>query len=110
MNEEYILCSAIHYDNGVHYSWCDKYGIETGYVLCGYRHDDIIRLIPTNPKYVVEDNHPLMENIVENNLKTTQGFMTNKSRFVNREDGASIAFKSGQIDQEKKMLFSEDLY
>ena len=39
-----------------------------------------------------------------------QGFLTNKNRFVGREEAAIIAFDAKQIEQEKKTLFSEDLY
>lgn len=39
-----------------------------------------------------------------------QGFLTNKNRFVGREEGAIIAFDANQIDEEKQTLFSEDLY
>ena len=40
----------------------------------------------------------------------TQGFLTSKDRFVNREKGGKIAFAVGQIDKETNCLFSEDLY
>jgi hypothetical protein len=39
-----------------------------------------------------------------------QGFLTNTDRFVNRQEAAQIAFESGQIKEETKRLFSEDLY
>ena len=39
-----------------------------------------------------------------------QGFLTNTNRFVDREEAAQIAFDSGQIDQHKITLYSEDLY
>ena len=44
----------------------------------------------------------------------TQGFLTNKNRFVNRDEGLEIAFDAGQLkDLDKSregQLFSEDLY
>jgi hypothetical protein len=39
-----------------------------------------------------------------------QGFYTSEFRFVDREMGAIIAFKSQQITEEKEVLFSEDLW
>jgi hypothetical protein len=40
----------------------------------------------------------------------SQGFVTNKGRYVNRKEGGEIAFKAGQIDKPTSMLFSEDLW
>lgn len=40
----------------------------------------------------------------------SQGFVTSKGRFVNRMEGAAIAFKSGQISKDTNILFSEDLW
>lgn len=42
--------------------------------------------------------------------ESVQGFLTNKNRFVDREEGAIIAFDAGQIEKEKETLYSEDLY
>jgi hypothetical protein len=39
-----------------------------------------------------------------------QGFLTNKNRFVDREEGAKIAFTAKQVNEPLKQLFSEDLY
>ncbi len=39
-----------------------------------------------------------------------QGFWTNDGKFLNREDAAKLAYKNGQIKEEKKELFSEDLW
>lgn len=39
-----------------------------------------------------------------------QGFITDKGKFVDREEAARIAFECGQISEKKKELFSEDLY
>lgn len=49
--KEYIACSAIHYDNGVNYSFMKVYGIETGFVLAGLRHPFIASILPTKNKY-----------------------------------------------------------
>jgi hypothetical protein len=42
--------------------------------------------------------------------KTVQGFLTNKNRFVDRQEAGIIALKAKQIDTETQMLYSEDLY
>lgn len=47
-DNEIILCAAIHYDNGLEYLHQSIYGIRTGFVLCGYRHPNIIGILPTN--------------------------------------------------------------
>jgi hypothetical protein len=50
----------------------------------------------------------------ENGLKLMnteeQGFLTNTDRFVSRKEAAKIAFDYGQIKDETKRLYSEDLY
>ena len=43
-------------------------------------------------------------------VNTNKGFLTNTNRFVDREEGGKIAFDAGQIKEETKRLFSEDLY
>jgi hypothetical protein len=40
---------------------------------------------------------------------STQGFLTNLNRFVDRNEAGQIAFECGQIPKAKYM-FSEDLY
>lgn len=39
-----------------------------------------------------------------------QGFVTDTGEFVDREEGAKIAFECGQIKEPKRILFSEDLW
>lgn len=54
-SKEYIICSAIHYDNHIHYSHMDGYGINSGFVIGGYRHHNIKSILPTNILY--KDNN-----------------------------------------------------
>ena len=42
--------------------------------------------------------------------ESEQGFLTNKNRFVDREEAGQIAFNAGQTDELKRTLYSEDLY
>lgn len=128
---EYILCAAIHYDNGIKYRFQQMYGIETGFVLCGFRHPHIIDVLPTNPYYFKnlfdgEEIDPVEKQKYDElkykygwaddsltRCETTQGFLTSKGRFVNREEALEIARAAGQVGDDagyKKQLFSEDLY
>ena len=128
-SKEYILCAAIHYDNGLKYIFHDIYGIDTGFVLCGYRHPHILSVLPTNPYYLKgmfdDGNTEAIQKYEELNVKygwqedsltrckTIQGFITNKGRFVNRKEAFKIALDAGQIDETNgvnRELFSEDLY
>lgn len=93
--KEYILCAAIlrKQESNAHHFYhehlCDIYRCETG-----WRHPDILYrfkgIVSTNPY--------------------DQGFLTSKSRFVGRGEAARIAFEAGQIKEQKRTLFSEDLY
>ena len=93
---EKILCAAIHYNDGEEREYQPK-GISSGFIVCGYRHSDIIKM--TSELY---------------GRKTTTsdvpGFLTSFNRFVDRKEGAKIALESGQIDKELEYLTSEDLY
>ncbi|MDR2146421.1 MAG: hypothetical protein LBE91_08190 [Tannerella sp.] len=95
MRQEYILCAAIHFDDGNYYPHHKQYG--TGIVACGYRHHLIFTLRPKEFKG-----------------KETQGFLTSKGRFVNRIEAYTIAVNAGQIKDYNSnpysKLFSEDLY
>jgi hypothetical protein len=103
MKQEYILCSAIHFDDGNVYIHQPK-NIKSGYVVCGRRHHNCFMTMK-----IIKDKLPLDEKI-KLNKNTTQGFLTSLDRFVDRKEGGVIAFKSSQIDNEIKLLFSEDLY
>ena len=94
--DEYILCAAIHYNDFKTYLHQPK-NIETGMVICGRRHHNIIY------------NWNQLS-FGKTRCTDTQGFLTNKDRFVNREEAAKIAFESGQISIPKKELFSEDVW
>ena len=39
-----------------------------------------------------------------------QGFVDDQGIFLTREEAAKVAFECGQIKEEKRILFSEDLY
>ena len=102
---ERIYCAAIWYKDMP----TPKYkpiNIETGLVVEGHRHADIIRtmvnLLGKRTCLVGEDCAGESE----------QGFVTNKNRFVNRVEEMEIAHTANQIisDTTFKELYSEDLY
>lgn len=96
---EYILCAAIYFDDGKYYAHQPK-GIQTGLVLCGWRHGCIFPQIGG----LVKERQEL--GIYEKE----QGFLTSKNRFVNRHEATLIAKKAGQITFIDRPLYSEDLY
>ena len=94
--DEWILCSAIkrlkrrETDGNPYWEGTnDILDIELG-----MRHHDIFRRF-------AGEMDPHME---------AQGFYTSKGRFVDRKEGAQIAYNAGQIKYKTTNLFSEDLY
>jgi hypothetical protein len=93
---EKILCAAIWYkdektpDHNVA-------NVNSGLVLCGYRHCHIIAQYSVMRGRTAGTNHE-------------QGFLTSNNRFVNREEGGKIAFAAGQTESLKTSLYSEDVY
>lgn len=78
-----------------------------GMVICGLRHVHCIR--------TMFDTMGLRTVDISENASGpfTQGFLTNKNRFVNREEAYQIALQSGQISDirpHQQILFSEDLW
>jgi hypothetical protein len=105
--KEYIICSAILYDDGKVHVHQPK-NIETGIVICGRRHHNCIHTaaILLGERY----DKKLID-------RANQGFLTNLDRFVDRKEGMQIAKKAGQLinpalhkDSDDAILTSEDLY
>lgn len=113
-DKEVILCAAIHYDNGLEYPHQSIYGVKTGFVLCGYRHPNIIGILPTNIYFKKINENSIQVAWNENCPKheSHQGFLTSTGRFVDRIEAAQIALRSGQIERLEfgNELYSEDLY
>ena len=95
-NMQYILCSAIWYNDGKSYSHQPS-NIESGYVIAGRRHHNCII---TN--YILFNRKTETDNIT--------GFLTNDNKFVHRWEAAEIAYKAKQIKNRVTILMSEDLY
>ena len=100
--EEYILCSAIHFDDKVNREGQPS-GIESGYVVCGHRHHNCFAIA-----FALKGDTSCLQNEKE------QGFITNTNRFVDRQEARKIAFDAGQLAgrvvQNNHTLYSEDLY
>lgn len=106
MEKEYILCAAVWYDNFLlekeevlRIRGFSPYNIERGIVFSGWRHPNCLYqavAIAGLP------SHKLGE--------VSQGFLTNKNRYVEREEAGKIAFEAGQTKELKTILFSEDIY
>jgi len=101
MEKEYILCAAIHFDDGKEHHY-QPTNIKTGIVFCGHRHHNIFQQIGGT----VGERKEL------GIFEKEQGFLTNLNRFVDREEGMIISRNSNQIKNPTtdKRLFSEDLY
>ena len=105
--KEYILCAAIWYKDiplqkvidGVLPKNCDR-----GLVVLGHRHGQCMWTMGslTGLRSVTNAEDGVGE--------YEQGFLTNKNRFVDREEGGKIAFDANQTEDLRTTLFSEDLY
>lgn len=107
---EYILCAAIWYEN-LPTTTYPPVNIEKGMVICGQRHHNCIDVIYTLAKL----RSVSVGSEDEVTGKSTQGFLTNKNRFVDRKEALKIAIEADQVDKDKLGnpmigLFSEDLY
>lgn len=97
---EYILCSAIWLNDGKDHPH-QPVNITEGYVVCGRRHHNCFATISITLG---------KENYLKSSI--TQGFLTNKDRFVDRKDGLRIALDYHQVDRDyiSTELYSEDLW
>jgi hypothetical protein len=99
-NMERIICAAIHYDMDGEYFHQPK-NIDHGFVVCGRRHSNclstVAALLPEGKLKITR-------------CTSTQGFITTKDRFVNRQEARDIAVKCGITPDHSTDLFSEDLY
>lgn len=96
---EYILCAAVHYQDGQKYLHQPR-NIETGYVVYGRRHHNCF----ITKQILAGENAPHIENV--------QGFITSYDRFINRKEAYQLAVDNGQIEHNgiSSTLMSEDLY
>ena len=116
--EEYIICAAIHVQNGFKESTIDN--IKDGIIVCGRRHSDCYNIL----KGIIGDFQQASEYMPN---RDHQGFVTSTNRYVGRAEAYQIALKAGQIEPRKidtllseweqkqakedyEILTSEDLY
>ena len=108
MNEEKIYCSAIWYKDLKLSNIRNPDNVDRGVVVIGHRHGDIIKNV-----YNLLGLRSV-EKGKDSVGKYEQGFLTTKNRFVDRKEGAQIAFLQNQIKDlstfNKDCLYSEDLY
>lgn len=91
--KEFIICAAILLD-------------ETGKIYYGHRHQHCIEALDEELTWTMNRQEVAK-------VKTTQGFITNKNRFVDRKEALVIALANNQVDEKKvnkTNLYSEDLY
>lgn len=98
-NPEYIICSAIWFDDDKKHIHQPK-NITSGYIIAGHRHHNCFETLGV----ISDRNEKLLK------YEKEQGFITNNNFFVDRKEAAEIAYKSNQIKEIKKELYSEDLY
>jgi hypothetical protein len=99
--EERIICSAIWYKDFPTPVY-RPVNVEKGIVFCGLRH----------PHCLHQANAMTGKRQAEHG-EYIQGFLTNKNRFVDREEAAVIALACGQIEKleySSKSLYSEYLF
>lgn len=94
--KEYIICSAIWYKDDKVYNQ-QPVNVDSGYVLCGYRHGDCLSNMFVFGQKRIPNNDE-------------EGFLTNLNRFVNRIEAVKIAYNAGQVKEVKRGLISEDLW
>lgn len=97
--QEYILCAAIWFDDGIKREH-EVTNIETGFVVCGRRHHNCFSLL----------YHLSNKDTSYLKLEKEQGFITSKNRFVDRYEAMKIAHAANQTNKTEGQLFSEDLY
>jgi hypothetical protein len=100
----YIICAAIHYNDGKQYLHQPR-NIDEGFIVAGRRHHNCFIT-----SFILKGEQEVNECVVKDKWKITQGFLTSDDRFVDRTEGGIIAFNAMQTRDLKSLLFSEDLY
>lgn len=98
VSQEYIICSAIWFDDGTVYQHQPK-NVKTGFVICGQRHHNCFMTMG-----ILTSNKERLK------YEKIQGFLTNYNNFVDRKEGGEIAYRTGQILKPTDMLFSQDIF
>ena len=92
--KEFIICAAIKHE-------------DTGKIYYGHRHNHCLEASSAELSWTLS-----RQEICK--ITRTQGFITNKNRFVDRKEGLLIALENNQVLDKKEIrgdnLYSEDLY
>lgn len=88
LREEYIICSAIHYDDDGTIYKEQPTNVKTGIVVTGRRHNNCFYSLKQMSLY--DETKVTKEN-------TIAGFLTNLDRFLNRKDAFVLAEKNEQL-------------
>ena len=124
--EEYIICSAIHFDDGKEHVHQPK-NITKGFVVSGRRHHNCYTTLQSIGKSLGYEEEKVVRKVLTLVNREVQGFITNTDRFVDRKEGWEIALKARQVKYKvyddkikingleipkntKMILISEDLY
>lgn len=96
---EYVMCAANWINDGIEYPF-QPFNIDLGLVYCGWRHPCIFQQYSERfPQETFGKSE-------------TQGFLTNKNRFLTRKEALELVKENGQLKQPLigGMLTSEDLW
>lgn len=123
--EEWILCAAIHFDDGKHREGQPE-NIQSGFVIAGRRHHNCYATLQAIGE-ALGITEGIVKNLFERVGRDCQGFITNLDRYVDRKEGYRIAKAAGQVqfggeatdalvnfgapyEQQEPILISENLY
>lgn len=113
--QEWILCAAIHFDDGEeHVHQPDN--ITFGFVVTGRRHHNCYGTLAAIAKSINLEER--IKTMIDRADRDRQGFITNLNRYVSRKEGWQIAKAAGQIkigldasdNGDDSILISENLY
>lgn len=115
MEKEYILCAAIHFNDGKKHEHQPD-NIDSGFVVSGRRHHNCYATLSAIATSInLEERIRLMLDKAD---RDHQGFITNLNRYVDRKEGWKIALAANQIvfglgasdNGDNSILISENLY
>ena len=119
MNQkEFILCAAIWINDNIKHNQQPE-NIETGFVICGRRHNNCYQTIKSLTGQTANEKiGDLINSLSDEELRKHQGFITSLDRYVDRKEAWGIAKENNQIqfgseeseNGEDSILISENLY
>lgn len=116
--KEFILCAAIWINDGLKHEQQPE-NIETGFVVCGRRHNNCYQTIKSLINQNLNEKFgDLIRSGTTEELRKHQGFITSLDRYVDRKEGWNIAKANNQVqfglaaseNGDESILISENLY